>query len=214
MNGFRFGSSALIVSSSASSARDDVGVEVELLNRPGRIVEDEEAELIEAGRASRCGPAEVGPSELAAGSRPAISRPVLRIHDEASRSARAVSTCAGRQARRPRRRPCTGARAGSNVQRAGSSMRPSFTPSERVARVDAPRDAAAARCGCEQARRLVVLQRLRDAHGLRRAAGPVEAGRAGDDAVEVRGEALRFLHRLASAGRAAVPVRELSAPSS
>ena len=59
-----------------------------------------------------------------------------------------------------------------------------------------------------QARGLM-LRRLRDAHGLRRAAGPVEPRRAGDDAVEVRGEALRFFHALASAGRASGEVRQL-----
>ncbi len=38
---------------------------------------------------------------------------------------------------------------------------------------------------------------------------PVVGGRAGDDAVEVVREALRFLQALLAAGRAAVPVREL-----
>src|SRR6185503_9018236 len=44
----------------------------------------------------------------------------------------------------------------------------------------------------QQTRRRVVLERLGDADGLDRAAGPVEARRAGDDAVEVRGKALGF----------------------
>ena len=52
----------------------------------------------------------------------------------------------------------------------------------------------------------LVLQDLRDADRLRGAARPVGARRAGDDAVEVGRKHLRFLQRLTSTRRAAVPV--------
>ena len=55
--------------------------------------------------------------------------------------------------------------------------------------------------------RLIAFEWLRDADGLHGASGPVEARRAGDDAVEIRGKALDFDHRLTAAGGAPVPVR-------
>ena len=61
----------------------------------------------------------------------------------------------------------------------------------------------------QQAGRGVLVERLRDADRLGGASGPVEARRAGDDAVEVRREALGFGHRLPAAGGAPVEVREL-----
>ena len=62
-----------------------------------------------------------------------------------------------------------------------------------------------------QTGRLVRFQRLGDAQSPRRAAGPIETGRPGDDAVEVLGKALRLLHRLTSTGGTAVPVRKTRA---
>src|SRR5439155_1645217 len=63
------------------------------------------------------------------------------------------------------------------------------------------------RVGGRQAR-LRLLGGLRHTHRLSRAARPVEARRAGDDAVEVAGKALRLFEALASAGGAAREVRE------
>ena len=67
MNGFRFGSSALMVPPSASSARTMSDSKLNFWTVPVRIVEHEEPELVEPGRARRCGPSHVGPSQLAAG---------------------------------------------------------------------------------------------------------------------------------------------------
>src|SRR6185503_3143620 len=50
---------------------------------------------------------------------------------------------------------------------------------------------------------VVVLQRLRDPDRLRRAPGPIEAGRTGNDAVKIVREALCLLHRLPATGGAA-----------
>ena len=207
MNGFRFGSSALMVSSSASSARTMSVSKLNFWTVPARIVEDEEPELIEAGRSRRRGPSQVGPSQLAAGRE--TGDLALRSSDSppASRST-ARSRPAPSSGTRSRPAPLHWRTPGSNLQRVGLSMRPSFTPSM------ASHASTTARCSSwrlrrRQARGFVLLQRLRDAHRLRRAPGPVETRRAGDDAVEIRREALRFLHRLTSAGGAAVPVREL-----
>ena len=195
------------MSRSASSARARSRVEVELLNVPRGIVEHEEAELIESGRPRGRRPAQVGPSELAARQQ-AGDLPLRRaVHAAASRSI-------GRsRPARPSGSPSRAAPAhcrtpGSNRQRSGSSIRPSFTPSS------ASHASTTARCSSclslvDRRPASLCSQRLRDPDRLRRAPGPVEAGRAGDDAVEVVREALRFLHRLPAAGRAAVPVREL-----
>src|SRR4051812_28144374 len=50
---------------------------------------------------------------------------------------------------------------------------------------------------------------LRDPNGLGGAAGPVGRGGAGDDAVEIFGEALRLLETLLATGGASVPIGEL-----
>src|SRR6185312_9324909 len=54
---------------------------------------------------------------------------------------------------------------------------------------------------------LVLVGGLFDPHGLRGAAGPVEARGAGDNAVEIVGIALGFHHGGAAAGGATGPVR-------
>ena len=54
----------------------------------------------------------------------------------------------------------------------------------------------------DEARR-VVMRRLRRVNQLEALVGPVVAGRAGDDAVEILREALRFHERLPAAARAA-----------
>src|SRR5262249_43025488 len=46
---------------------DDVGIEFEALDGPGRIAEHDVPELIETSVAGRGGPAQIGPSELAPG---------------------------------------------------------------------------------------------------------------------------------------------------
>ena len=78
---------------------------------------------------------------------------------------------------------------------------------ERVAGVD-DRAMQQLALRLQQASRRVGVERLCDADGLRGASGPVKARRAGDDAVEVRREALGFGHRLPAASGTPVPVRE------
>ena len=186
----------------------DVGVEVELLHDPRRVCEDDEPELIEAGRARRGRPAEVGPPELAAWQQAGDF--ALRSSDSPARvdRSRGVHLRAA-SGNRHRPSPLHCEHAGSNLQRSGFSMqrRPSRRRAHRTRRAR-PR-CSSWRCGCEQPRGRSLRSACAIANGLRGAAGPVEARRAGDDAVEVVREALRLLQRLASAGRAAVPVREL-----
>ena len=103
--------------------------------------------------------------------------------------------------------------AGSNVQRRGSSMTPSFTPSfpshaataERVSSWNFAGSTRLFPSGVWVARQS---QRVRDDF-VRAIRGRI----AGDDAVVVGREALRFHHRLVAAGRAAVEVGAIGKPA-
>ena len=136
MNGFRFGSSALIVSASAfRSARTMSASKLNCCDLPLRVVEHQKPELIEAGRSSRCGPPEIGPAQLAARLRAGDLPLRLSGFTSGEYISRAVSTCAGvRQLLVAA--PCTARTRGSNVQRVGSSITPSFDAVDRVARLE------------------------------------------------------------------------------
>ena len=199
-----------MVSLSAASARAMSVSELNCWMFQPRIVEYQEPELIESGRASRRRPSQLGPSQLAARLEAgdlALGRGIHRGGVDQPRGA-------DLRRRQARRAICALALHDSR-DRTGSSSDPrSGRPSRRRR---ASQAFSTARCRIwrlsldDSAAGFVRLEHPGDLHGPRRAAGPVEARRAGDDAVEVLGEALRRLHRLPPAGGAAVPVRELRA---
>ena len=121
---------------------------------------------------------------------------------------RAVSTCARAQAA-----GVAGALALQHrrIEPAARRILDAGRPSRRRARrrPRRPRDAAAGAAAADRRAAAFVSSALCDADGLGGASGPVKAGRAGDDAVEVRRETLGFRHRLTAAGGTPVPVREL-----
>ena len=78
----------------------DVGIEIELLDIPARVVEHDEPELVESGRSSRCGPSQVGPSQLAAGLEARDLPFGLRIHGGRVNQPRRLDLCR-RQTRGP-----------------------------------------------------------------------------------------------------------------
>ena len=97
----------------------------------------------------------------------------------------------------------------STVQRRGSSISPSVTPSMASHFSTICDSTLFHRLRGERRREVLRIgeQRLHVLDELRADAGEIGRGRAGDDAVEVVGIALRFHQRLAAAVRAAVEVR-------
>ena len=184
----------------------NVGGGIELLHRPGRVGEHEEAELIETGSSRRCRPSGVGPAQLAARKKAGDLASGLVILHAGIYQPRRLHLC------RAEAVGFAGAAAlqYDRIERASHRVLEQAVGHavERVAGLD-DRAMQQLTLRLQQAARRVLVERLRDAHGLGRPSGPVKARRAGDDAVEVRREALGFGHRLPAARGAPVEVREL-----